>query len=237
MLKLIKKFLFGQTFEVDGFIYKFLKIEIVEDSDDSFMFWVDVELPDKEQSYITPKFEGDIYKIIQNLWKYFGVNFYYSLEEIYVNGKYSDTVYISPKKKQEIEKRINFEFTRLNVYSEEINLDFNTHFSLTSYYTSDFNVHFVFVISISNIESEGELLQPKIETIDDLASSIVEDLYENEFLITEFEEIIYDVLEPEVKIVNTDSLYFFVSFYVNKIDGLPIEPNTFGGFLRRDFFI
>lgn len=238
ILKVVRKFLIGQTFEIDGFDYKFIKVEPYDlHSKTAFKFSVNVELPDKDQSYSTPKFDGDIQTILVNLWKYFDISFSYSIEEIFVNGKKGDEIYVTPQKLKEIERIINDEYTRLYVYSKDFSIDFNTHFKLTNYYMSDVNMTFVFDISISDIESEGKSIQPKMETIDKLATALWEDINDNDNLRSDGEDILYRVLEPEFKVGSMDDLYYSVYYNIDKIDGIDTDPDSYGGYIKRDYFI
>ena len=234
---IVRKFLIGQTFEIDGFIYKFLKIETVDlHGKIQLNFWVNVDLPNKDQSYVVPKFEGDIHSILENLWKYFDISFSYSIVKIYVNGEESAEIYVNPEKLKEIDRIINNEFARVYAYSRDFAIDFNTHFKLTNYYVSDVNMTFVFDIIISNIESEEKPIYPKMETIDELATALWEDINDNDNLRSDGEDIVYRVLEPEFKVGSMDDLYYSVYYNVVKIDGIDVDPDSYGGYIKREYF-
>jgi hypothetical protein len=101
-LNIIRRVLIGNSFNKDGYEYRFLSI----DSDEkgwSYDIVVDVTLPKKGQSYATPVFSGHIHDILSNIWKYIGTSFSYS-EKILVDGEepVKGNVYISPKKQKEI---------------------------------------------------------------------------------------------------------------------------------------
>ena len=235
--RIVKKFLTGQTFEIDGFVYKFLKIKTsISKSEIGFNFWVNVDLPNKNQSYVAPKFDEDIYKILKNLWGYFDMSFSYTIERIYVNGKESNGIYVTPQKLKDIQTKINHEYTRLYVYSNDFSINFKSYFKLTDYYLTDVNMTFVFDISISNIESDGKSLQPKMVTINDLASALWDDLNDNDNLRSDGEDIVYSILEPEFKVGDMDNLYYSVYFNIDKIDGIPVEPDSYGGYINREYF-
>lgn len=239
LIKVVRKFLIGQTFEVDGFDYRFLKVEPYELGDKAaFRFEVNVDLPSKTNSYVVAKFDGDIEKILINLWKYFGMQFSYSIDKIYVNGKLKNDkdIYVSPQKLKEIVTTINSEIKRVYVRSKEINIDFNPSFKLLDYYMSDVNMTFTFEVGVSEIRSEGKPIQPKMDTIDDLASSLWEDMTDNDSLRTDAEDIIYVVLEPEFRVGNMDDLYYSVNFNVGKIDGIYTDPKSWGGYLKKEYF-
>jgi len=99
-LKLVRRVLIGNSFNKDGYEYRFLSID-PDDRELAYNIVVDVTLPKKGQSYATPVFSGHIHDILSNIWKYIGTSFSYS-EKILVDGEDSvkGGVYISPKKQK-----------------------------------------------------------------------------------------------------------------------------------------
>jgi hypothetical protein len=239
LIKVVKKFLIGNVFEIDGFKYKFLSVEPYEFYDKSaFKFKVNVDLPEKNYSYVVAKFDGDIENILINLWKYFGVQFSYSIDEIYVNGvKRSDNdIYVTKNKLRELNEEVNDSVNRVYVRSKEMNIDFNASFKLEEYYLSDVNMTFDFRVEISDIKSEGKSIFPNMDTIDDLASSLWDYLNDNDNLRSDAEDAVYKVLEPQFKVGSMDDLYYSVSFYLTKIDGIFVDPKNWGGYIEREYF-
>jgi len=239
LIKVVKKFLIGNVFEIDGFNYKFLSVEPYEFHNKSaFEFKVNVDLPEKNYSYVVAKFDGDIENILINLWKYFGVQFSYSIDEIYVNGvKRSDNdIYVTKNKLRELNEEVNDSINRVYVRSKEMNIDFNASFKLEEYYLSDVNMTFDFRVEISDIKSEGKSIFPNMDTIDDLASSLWDYLNDNDNLRSDAEDAVYKVLEPQFKVGSMDDLYYSVSFYLTKIDGIFVDPKNWGGYIEREYF-
>ena len=240
LIKVVKKFLIGNVFEIDGFNYKFLSVEPSEfRGNRKFKFKVNVDLPEKDYSYVVAKFEGDIENILANLWKYFSVQFYYSIDEIYVNGVKVDyrDIYITKSKLRELDEEVNNSIKRVYIRSKSMNIDFNASFKLDNYYLSDVNnMTFDFRVEISDIKSEGKSIFPNMDTIDDLASSLWDYLNDNDDLRTDAEDEIYKVLEPQFKVGSMDDLYYSVSFYVTKIDGIFVNPKDWGGYLEKEYF-
>jgi hypothetical protein len=239
LIKVVKKFLIGNVFEIDGFNYKFLSVEPYEFHNKSaFEFKVNVDLPEKNYSYVVAKFDGDIENILINLWKYFGVQFSYSIDEIYVNGvkrSYND-IYVTKNKLRELNEEVNDSINRVYVRSKEMNIDFNASFKLEEYYLSDVNMTFDFRVEISDIKSEGKSIFPNMDTIDDLASSLWDYLNDNDNLRSDAEDAVYKVLEPQFKVGSMDDLYYSVSFYLTKIDGIFVDPKNWGGYIEREYF-
>lgn len=239
LIKLVRKFLIGNVFEIDGFKYKFLSVEPYDLYNNSaFSFQVNVDTPVKGQSYVVGKFDGDIQQILMNLWKYFGVQFSYSIDKIFVNGekKHERDLYITPQKQKEIVNEINKRINRVYLRTKNINIDFAVSFRIGEYGMSDVNMSFSFDVSISDIKSDGKSLLPNLDTIDDLSSAIWDDINDNDNLRTDAEEILYEVLEPELHVNNMDDLYYAASFDIVKIDGIPVNPTSWGGYIEREYF-
>ena len=239
LIKVVKKFLIGNVFEIDGFKYRFLSVEPYEFYDKSaFKFKVNVDLPEKKYSYVVAKFDGDIQQILMNLWKYFGVQFSYSIDEIYVDGvkRSGNDLYITPQKQKEIVSEINKRINRVYLRSKNINIDFAVSFRIGEYHMSDVNMSFTFDVSISDIKSGGKSLLPNLDKIDDLSSAIWDDINDNDNLRTDTEEILYEVLEPQLHVNNMDDLYYAASFDIVKIDGIPVNPTSWGGYIEKEYF-
>lgn len=239
LIKIVRKFLIGNIFDIGGFEYKFLSVEPSEFYDKTaFKFVVNVNTPVKGQSYVIAKFDGDIQNILINLWKYFGTEFSYSIDEIMVNGVSvpENEVFISKEKQKELINRINFEFHRVHLSTKEINIDFKTNFKISEYYLSDVNITFDFSVEISDIKSEGKSIYPNIDTIDDLAGAIMDELNDDDDLRNNLEEVVFDVLEPEIKIIEIDDLFYNVNCYPTKIDGIEVRANNWGGYIEKEYF-
>lgn len=239
LVKLVRKFLIGNVFDKDGFKYKFLSVEPYDLHDNNaFRFQVNVDLPEKDFSYVVEKFDKDIESILINLWKYFGVQFSYSIDKIYVNGveRSDKDMYITKKTLKELIDRVNSEINRVYVRSKKMNIDFNASFKLGEYYLSDVNMTFDFSVEISDIKSEGKSVFPNMDKIDDLASALWEHMNDNDNLRTDVEDAIYITMEPEFRVKDVDDLYYSASFYVSKIDGMFVDPSSWGGYIEREYF-
>jgi len=69
-----------------------------------------------------------------------------------------------------------------------------------------------------------------------LGAALSEEMNDSDRVRNDVDNIIYRVLEPDLRIMNVDDLYYNASFYVNKIDGLQTSGNDWGVFLTRDLF-
>lgn len=240
IIKVVRKFVIGHTFEIDGFNYRFLSVKPYDLHDkQAFRFEVNVDTPVKGQSYVVAKFDGDIQSILLNLWKYMGLQFSYSIDKIFVNGKEKNErdLYITPQKQKQIVDVINKTINRVYLRSREINIDFDLSFRLGDYRMSDVNMSFTFLVSVSDIKSGEKSLRPNWDKIDDLSSALWDDINDNDNLRSDAEEVLFEVLEPELQVRDMDDLYYSASFDIEKIDGMPVSPNSWGENMRKEFFI
>lgn len=249
LLKIVRKFLVGNTFDIDGYKYRFVSVEHLEFySKTTFKFEVNVDTPVKGQSYVVAKMDGDIQNILINLWKYFGAQFSYSIDKIYVNGKNKDDkdIYVSPQKEKELFTTLNnsklTEFTKTVHWLNQENLSklsCNVAFRPTKehfYYLSDVNMTFQFALHVSNFKENGVSIYPNMDKIDELGTAMSETFNDSDNFRSQCEDIIYNVLEPEFKVGMMDDLYYYASFIVTKIDGIDTAGDTWGVYLDRSQF-
>jgi hypothetical protein len=238
---IIKRFLLENEFEIDGNKFKFTSVEPYDlHSKMAFRFKVDVTLPRENMCYALPKFDKNVQDILINLWSYIGTQFSYSINEILVNGKIPKSeVYITSQKQKEIISRLNNDIGRIELRGREIKVDFNVGFRPNGdyfYELSDVNINFYFIVSASSFQEEGEPINPDLNKIDDLGTAIAEGMNDNDYIRNYVENVIYDVLEPDMKIMNVDDLYYSVSFYVNRIDGIETSSSDWGVYITRELF-
>ena len=248
LLKVVKKFLIGNTFDVNGFIYRFLSVEHLEFfSKTTFKFTVNVDTPIVGQSYAVAKFDLDIERILMNLWKYFGMQFSYSIEKILVNGKpkNNNDVYISEEKQKELITTLNREIpefvTTVQWMDSErpSNLSCNVSFRPQKEYfysLEDVNIQFYFDLHLRNFQENGKPFNPNMDKIDDLGAAMTEIINDRDGFRNRCDEIIYNVLEPEMRIGDVDELYYNSSYIVSKIDGMDTSRNSWGVYLDRTQF-
>jgi hypothetical protein len=238
-LNIIRRVLIGNSFNKDGYEYRFLSI----DSDEkgwSYDIVVDVTLPKKGQSYATPVFSGHIHDILSNIWKYIGTSFSYS-EKILVDGEDSvkGGVYISPKKQKEVFFTMVREIDHVKIKTDLGNLSFDVSWKpMEKFYSlDDVYLDFNFNIQISKFILDGAYVKPNLKMADDVAGTILNVMYDTDYLRDEINNVIYDVMADEIDVTKVDDLYYQVLFYISKIDGFEVngrysnyydlEPNMF----------
>jgi len=239
-LKLIRRVLIGNSFNKDGYEYRFLSID-PDDRELAYDIVVDVTLPKKGQSYTTPVFSGHIHDILSNIWKYIGTSFSYS-EKILVDGEEpaSSGVYISPKKQKEVFFTMVREIDHVKIKTAIGNLSFDVSWKPSEkfYSLDDVYLDFNFNIEISNFILDGDYAKPNLKIANDVASAILNVMYDTDNLREEINNVIYDVMADEIDITKVDDLYYQVLFYISKIDGFEVN-GRFGNHydLEPDMFI
>jgi len=239
-LKLIRRVLIGNSFNKDGYEYRFLSID-PDDRELAYDIVVDVTLPKKGQSYTTPVFSGHIHDILSNIWKYIGTSFSYS-EKILVDGEEpaSSGVYISPKKQKEVFFTMVREIDHVKIKTAIGNLSFDVSWKPSEkfYSLDDVYLDFNFNIEISNFILDGDYAKPNLKIANDVAGAILNVMYDTDNLRDEINNVIYDVMADEIDITKVDDLYYQVLFYISKIDGFEVN-GRFGNHydLEPDMFI
>jgi hypothetical protein len=238
-LKLIRRVLIGNSFNKDGYEYRFLSID-PDQKGWAYDIVVDVTLPKKGQSYATPVFSGHIHDILSNIWKYIGTSFSYS-EKILVDGEDSvkGGVYISPKKQKEVFFTMVREIDHVKIKTDIGNLSFDVSWKpMEKFYSlDDVYLDFNFNIQISKFILDGTYVKPNLKMADDVAGTILNVMYDTDYLRDEINNVIYDVMADEIDVTKVDDLYYQVLFYISKIDGFEVngrysnyydlEPNMF----------
>ena len=238
-LKLVRRVLIGNSFNKDGYEYRFLSID-PDDRELAYNIVVDVTLPKKGQSYATPVFSGHIHDILSNIWKYIGTSFSYS-EKILVDGEDSvkGGVYISHKKQKEVFFTMVREIDHVKIKTDIGNLSFDVSWKpMEKFYSlDDVYLDFNFNIQISKFILDGTYVKPNLKMADDVAGTILNVMYDTDYLRDEINNVIYDVMADEIDVTKVDDLYYQVLFYISKIDGFEVngrysnyydlEPNMF----------
>jgi hypothetical protein len=239
-LNLIRRVLMGNSFNKDGYEYRFLSI----DSDEkgwAYDIVVDVTLPKKGQSYATPVFSGHIHDILSNIWKYIGTSFSYS-EKILVDGEEPAPggVFISETKQNEIISAIRKEIRSMRLKTNLGYLAFNVNWkpSKRFYALDDVYLDFIFNLELFHFSLDGSNAEPNLKIADDVAGAIRELILDNDNLREQMNNVIYDVMSDEIDITSIDDLYYQVVFYITKIDGFEVDGKWGNAYdLEPDMFI
>lgn len=224
----------GEVFEENGYKYRFDSIEKEKNSNYIKVTWIPEFLP---HSYYLLKMVHDVTQIIDSKMKMFSSTYNGSDQvEIFVEDKpLKSKVYVRKKLLKDILKKLNEGPLELKKSKESNLLFIDCKFSFSSkpYMSQDDGIVFYLLARIDKVyDSDGKSLVPNPdEEIDDIAATLLEELYESE-VFSVLEERIINLVEPEFKIGNYD-VYYYANFeiatlfgkYVNTYKGYPLEDS------------
>lgn len=237
--KVIKKYLSSQTFVEDGFKYDFNNIH---EKDGAVFMTVAVTLPNPNQSWVAPKFSFDIQNILYTLQYFVGDGFSVSYMTT-LNGRDVEDYgycYVSPKKREEILNQLNSEIPKFYILKNGHKLSFNIFWKESKhkfYELDDTYLGFYFYLNVSNFEYQNNDVKPNMDMIDEIAGMLNEDLQDSDGLRSKVEDIIYLILEPEIRIREVDDVYLQMNTFVDKIDGYRTTPKWHHMDIDPDMFI
>jgi hypothetical protein len=234
-LNFVKKYLQKEKFDVNGYKYVFLKVNV--NSEGNFEFLVNVELPKLGKSYVKQKFYDDIDSIIHTLEKYLGNNIKWDCN-IFVNGMPPKSVYITKEKEEEFIETLNQKVRSMVIDEDDYMLGFKLKWKpLNNFYSySEPYINLQVDLEVSDFDYNGKPSVPKKEFIPVLKTLLNDTLYDNDSFMESLRFVGYDVFEKELGIVGNDDLYIDVNFWINKING---NDENYGKFekLRPEMFI
>ena len=238
---IVKKYLLSNDFQTDGNIFQFYFVEPFEIGNKvGFRVKVNVVLSKEDMCYAVPKFDGDIQEILIKIGDYVGQGFSSSIDEILVNGeKPKNPIYITLEKQKELISRLNNDIGRVKLSGKDIKVDFNVTIRPANkifYELSDVVINFYFDIIASSFRENEKPINPNLDTIDDLGAALSESLNDSDNFRNDVEDIIFRVLEPEMKLKNVDDLYYNAVFFCSKIDGIETSGMNWGYYLSRELF-
>lgn len=234
--KIIKKYLSSQTFNEDGFIYTF---EQIFEKKGAVYAVVDVKLPNPKQSWVATKFSHDIQNILYNLNRFIGESFSFSIKTT-INGvdvenyKYC---YVSPERQNEILESLNSNLSKITInnrngYYNNLKTEFKIQWSKPDknfYVLEDTDFSFLFNLWLYDFNFLEKDVKPKEEMVDDMAGLLGSELMDSDDFRQRAEDIIYYILEPELKIQKIDDIYISISTNINRIDTYDANQNWNSG--------
>lgn len=229
-IRVVKKFLQSKIWEYDGFIYEFIDVIEVEGY---ITFIVNVKTYKPNQSYVKDVLSQKIEEILESVSKYFGGNestpFGGYGRRIYVNGRPSLEIYINGKKQEEILMALNngagkfdfevndkkykdsFDFKKLEAYIKY-------SFSSTRFSVGGNDVSFFLTLNIYNLKLDNTYLKVSEDIFDD-ARYYMYDCFEYTDFYSDIADIIWTVVEPEIKLSSSPDMYITCSTKIEKING------------------
>ena len=238
-LKIAESFFKNRTWDIDGFIYSIYKIRIIPDYAEALKFYVNVELPSPDQSYIVPVFFEKIQKeVIEPFFKFLDKRFTISIEiEINHNEIFED-VYIKLETQRDIIEKLNTQISEigLEIFDDD-KLTFNTSFVPHNpfYNMEEDIISFNFDVKISNITLNNKIVKANPEKIENVAFFIRDLLHEREWLIERVDNIIFETINPETRIDTSEDIFIQGRYWVKNIDGVKVKSLERLSVTKADF--
>ena len=233
--KLINKLFVGKTIKKDRFSYEFISSSVNSDYN-RLNIQINVITPKKGQSYFKGVLENDVREIIsKNIEPFIGKTLYNLY--FYVNGHDCEDVFISDEDKRKIFENLS-KINEISILNNNIKFKAKVSFKEPKnypWYKESYEGPIItFSYDIYDIRVNGERPGPNFgkdnKKIDILAQNINELLMDSERFREDVEETVIVVLEPSMRILDGDDMYYTAYYYIDKIDGIKTADNVWGDF-------
>lgn len=229
---LVKKYLLESIFEIDGYKYQFLDVELKSEQERFLVYLklvVNVILPNKDQSYVQGKFDYDIQRIIESISQHVGP-IHISIET-FVNGEPSQEIHVSSPQRRKIlqvlqdvfkgEGDLGFEYEDKKLTSRvkpELYPDSKNFIKDRSG-----DITMSFVLNLYDFKINGEPVKCVPKYLNNLGSTLNDKFVDNDELRYRLEGATMAVFEPEFFIGDT-SMFYVVNFWCGTLDGKQWSP-------------
>lgn len=229
VLKYLQKKFKGKTIEYEGYEYEFLDVYI---EDYHFTFVVNTILPVKGGAYLLEKIYENIGDIVGDFFYSIGKQFTISVD-VLVDGKDVKSSYLPWEDVVKI-----FELANLNANTDtfsisdkdykhnfEIKAKFYPPIKISSAVQFDDGVGLIVYIEIIEIKMDGDEVMPNLDTERNVGvfREIIEEY--NDFH-NKIENIMYDVLEPQLQFGSNESFYYNAYVRFKKYKAIPLETKS-----------
>ena len=234
--KLINKLYVGKTIKKDRFSYEFISSSINSYDYDRVDIKINVITPKKGQSYFKGVFITDVKEIIsKNVEPFIGKTLYNLY--FYVDGHDYEDIFISDEDKRKIFENLS-KIEEINIFNNNIKFKSKVSFKeprnypwyQNSYEGPEINFNYDIYDITVNGERPGPNFGKDNKKIDILAQNINELLLDSERFREDVEEAVIVVLEPSMRILDGDDMYYTAYYYIDKIDGIKTADNVWGDF-------
>lgn len=234
--KLINKLYVGKTIKKDKFSYEFISSSINSYDYDRVDIKINVITPKKGQSYFKGVFITDVKEIIsKNVEPFIGKTLYNLY--FYVDGHDCEDVFVSNEDERKIFENLS-KIEEINIFNNNIKFKSKVSFKeprnypwyQNSYEGPEINFNYDIYDITVNGERPGPNFGKDNKKIDILAQNINELLLDSERFREDVEEAVIVVLEPSMRILDGDDMYYTSYYYIDKIDGIKTADNVWGDF-------
>lgn len=229
IIPVLRKILVSRTWVVDEYKYTFTDVYPWDGDENLPSIEVNVQLPKPFQSYILKKMMDDAQQIISDVIQYTGQEIETVNMNLLLDGLEPLKVFITLPKVEEIINKCNIKmnpYVYLTHNKDTVLCDIEFVPSKKFYITDGWEIDFSFNLLVSNVKFNDEKVELNKNQYDGL-SKIIEDSInlDSDTFRSDIEGIIYETLEPDVKIQNNDNIYYHVYFNVTHLNGKKVSPS------------
>lgn len=221
----LKKRFEGKIVEFNGYKYEFLEVKI--DDETVFLFEVNAITPSKDGGYILQKIYNDLNEIISNFFKYLEKQSTISVH-VFVNGKDVEGSYIPWEKIQQVFDTANEQISKVRFdkmgKSYELSVEYFPRRGWKGTVNFDDGVGFQVELNILKILKDGEAINPNFSSEDKINEFI--SFIEEHVEPINFEDIMYTILEPDLRLGDYEDLYYNAYIIPKQYQGKEIGKRT-----------
>jgi hypothetical protein len=237
VLLVAKKFLMRNDYEFDGFTYRFTDIKEDQEFVQTLVFYVQVFLPDPNQSYVTEVFLQTIEKIIDSFFDFMGRQFSTRLIVTTEDDK-EDFVYIRESQCNKIIESFNKQFNEIGLKVDGLKVNFNCFFgpsTVRDFYELDNDeLSFNFDLHLTNLVVNDEFVNIKENSLGKVAQRISDTMYDMDWYQSELHDIIFFIINPETQISDSN-VFISVLHNIKSINYEEKIKNQSGFISEKDF--
>jgi len=235
MEKILRKLFMGREWEEEGYTYVFHNIVFDGSTYKFYVEWFPEYWP---HSYLKEKIISDIHDIINSGNKYIGGDRLSISIDVMADGFDLLPCYVSPINIEKIQKEINKSgIVDIGSGNRDKNFtaNYRAYFGARRYWESPNGITFGFNLDLYDFRLNDKPVNfKKGIDLSEAASNIIEILYDGDFA-SDLSEIVYPIVEPELKLRNYD-IYIDSVFDIVKMNNIKVDPKFGGQLSPEDLF-
>ncbi len=225
----------GREWEEEGYTYVFHNIVFDGSTYKFYVEWFPEYWP---HSYLKEKIISDIHDIINSGNKYIGGDKLSISIDVMADGFDLLPCYVSPINIEKIQKEINRSgIVDIGSGNRDKNFtaNYRAYFGARRYWESPNGITFVFNLDLYDFRLNDKPVNfKKGIDLSEAASNITEILYDGDFA-SDLSEIVYPIVEPELKLRNYD-IYIDSVFDIVKMNNIKVDSKFGGQLSPEDLF-
>lgn len=225
----------GREWKEEGYTYVFHNIVFDGSTYKFYVEWFPEYWP---HSYLKEKIISDIHDIINSGNKYIGGDKLSISIDVMADGFDLLPCYVSPINIEKIQKEINRSgIVDIGSGNRDKNFtaNYRAYFGARRYWESPNGITFVFNLDLYDFRLNDKPVNfKKGIDLSEAASNITEILYDGDFA-SDLSEIVYPIVEPELKLRNYD-IYIDSVFDIVKMNNIKVDSKFGGQLSPEDLF-